>query len=377
MAERSMAAVVHYALKEGAVELREMPGPSRLADDEVLLQSRAVGVCGSEIHQFHNTQSWSVRVPVILGHEFCGVVAQVGKSAKSLGGFREGDRVTSETAARICGQCVYCRSGEYNLCPGRLGFGYGLDGGMADFVKVPARCLHHLPDAISFEKAALTEPCCVAYNATCVKTHIRPGDSVLIIGPGPIGLLCLALAKLAGAGWLGVVGLQQDERRLAIAGSLGANRTIVNGREETLRAIHSVSDGLGVDVVIDAAGHSSALELALNSARPGGRITKVGWGPQPFGFSLDPLVRKAVRLQGSFSHTYATWDKVIALLASGRLDPSLLVGRVDGLGGWRACFEEMAAGKIVKAVLKPGTQSIFNSQTLKGHGEDYPDRPTK
>jgi alcohol dehydrogenase/L-iditol 2-dehydrogenase len=289
-------------------------------------------------------------VPVILGHEFCGVVARVGKSVR---GFHEGDRVTSETAARICGHCVYCRSGEYNLCPERLGFGSGADGAMADYVKVPARCLHHLPDAVSFEKAALTEPCCVAYNATCVKTHIRPGDTVLVLGPGPIGLLCLALAKVCGAGWIGAVGLEQDERRLAAARRLGADRTLVSGQVEVLEVIRALGDGLGVDVVLDASGASRALELALTTVRPGGQITKVGWGTQPLGFSLDPLVQKAVRIQGSFSHNFLIWEKVIALLAAGRLDPLPLVGRVEPFERWQTCFEEMAAGKIVKGVLRP------------------------
>lgn len=345
-----MAAVVHYALAPGAVELREVPRPDEIADDEVLLQSRAVGVCGSEVHQFHNTQSWRVNVPVILGHEFCGVVAQAGRSVR---GFREGERVVSETAARICGECGYCRSGEYNLCPKRLGFGYGVDGAMAGFVKVPARCLHHLPAAVSFEKAALAEPCSVAYNATCVKTHIRAGDSVLIYGPGPIGLLCLSLAKLSGAGWLGVVGLTQDSKRLAIAKSLGADVAIDAQRQDTLEVILALGDGLGVDVVIDASGASRALQSALAAVRPGGQITKVGWGPQPLDFSLDPLVAKAVRLQGSFSHNFPIWEKVIALLASGKLDPTPLVGRVEPLHNWKTCFDEMASGEIVKGVLKP------------------------
>jgi len=346
----TMSAVVHHALREGAVELREVPAPAGLADDEVLLQSRAVGVCGSEIHQYHNTQSWSVRVPVILGHEFCGVVARLGKSVR---GFREGDRVTSETAARICGQCVYCRTGEYNLCPERLGFGYGLDGAMANLVKVPVRCLHHLPDSVSFETAALTEPCCVAYNATCVKTRVGAGDSVLILGPGPIGLLCLATAKLAGAAWVGVVGLKQDEPRLAIAKQMGAERIIVVGEEEPLDAIRSVGDGLGVDAVIDAAGASQALKLAMAAVRPAGQITKVGWGPQPLNVSLDPVVQKAVRIQGSFSHNFPIWERVIELFATGKLNPAPLVGRVEPLANWRTCFDEMASGKIVKAVLKP------------------------
>lgn len=350
MAYQHMSAVVHYALKEGAVELREVPRPSPPGDGEVLLASRAVGVCGSDVHQFHNTQSWAVNVPVVLGHEFCGSVAAVGKG---VSGFREGDRVASETAARICGHCAYCRSGEYNMCPERLGFGYGLDGAMADFVTVPARCLHHLPDAVSFEKAALTEPCCVAYNAACVKTQIRPGDAVLIVGPGTIGLLCLLFAKLGGARWLGLAGLKKDAGRLAMGKTLGADRILDGSIQENAEDIKAQGDGLGVDTVIDASGHSAALQLALQAVRPGGQITKVGWGPQPLDFSLDLLVKKAARIQGSFSHNYPMWEKVIALFASGRLDPTPLIGRVAPLRDWRMCFEEMASGHAAKNVLMP------------------------
>jgi L-iditol 2-dehydrogenase len=348
----SMYAVVHYALQAGGVELREVARPELPGDDEVLLASRAVGVCGSDVHQYHNTHSWKVSVPVILGHEFCGVVAAVGRSVR---GFRDGDRVACETAAHICGQCIYCRTGEYNLCPERRGFGYDVDGAMAEFVKAPARCLHHLPDVVPFEKAALTEPCCVAYNATCVKTRIRPGDSVLVLGPGPIGLLCLLLARLSGAGWLAVTGLEQDAYRLGKALDLGADRTIVAGKEEILEVIRSAGDGLGVDVVIDATGSSAGLKVALECVRPGGQITKVGWGPKPLNFSLDPLVRKAARIQGSFSHNFAIWEKVIALLASGRIDPMPLAGRIGQIAEWQICFDEMASGKIVKGIVATAT----------------------
>ena len=181
-----MSGVVHYALKPLAVELRETAVPA-IGEDEVLLTVGAVGVCGSDVHQYHNSQSWPVRVPVVLGHEFCGTVARVGGRVK---GFREGDRVVSETAANICGECLLCRTGNYNLCPSRSGFGAGTHGAMANYVRVPARCLHHIPDVLPFERAALTEPCCVAYNAVVVKSPIRPGDVVVVIGPGPIGLLC-------------------------------------------------------------------------------------------------------------------------------------------------------------------------------------------
>lgn len=346
----SMAAVVHYELREGAVELREVAQPEPPGPGEVILKTEAIGVCGSEVHQYHNSHSWRVNVPVILGHEFCGVVAQAGEGAR---GFREGDRVASETAARICGECAYCRSGDYNLCPQRLGFGYGVDGAMADFARVPVRCLHHLPDSVTAERAALTEPFCVAYNATVVKTQIRPGASVLVLGPGPIGLLCMALAKLSGAAWLAVAGLERDRPRLELAQRLGADRTFSGGRDELLAGIREFGDGLGVDAVIDASGVSSVLEVAMAAVRPNGQITKVGWGRDPLGFSLDPLVQKAVTLRGSFSHNYAIWERVIALLASGDLDPLPLVGRVESLEGWKACFDGMASGGIVKGVLKP------------------------
>jgi L-iditol 2-dehydrogenase len=350
MSTATMAAIVHYALEKNAVELREVPRPGGPADDEVLLATRAVGVCGSEVHQFHNTQSWAVNIPVILGHEFTGVVSAVGKNVK---GFHEGDRVVSETAAWICGQCAYCRAGEYNLCPQRRGFGYGVNGAMADFVGVPARCLHRVPDSVSFEKAALTEPCSVAFNATCVHTQIRPGDSVLVLGPGPIGLLCLELAKLSGASWVGVAGLKQDATRMKVAESLGVSSILMEGEEQLRQAVGALGDGLGVDCVIDAAGASAALRTALSAVRPGGQITKVGWGPQPLNFSLDPLVQKAVRLQGSFSHNFKMWERVLTLLASGKLDPLRIVGRIESYPNWRPCFEGMASGEIVKAVLKP------------------------
>ena len=350
MANALMPALVHYALERGAVEIREVPVPGNLEDDEVLLRTRAVGVCGSDIHQSRNTQSWPVNVPVILGHEFAGEVVWTGKAVR---GFREGDRVTSETAARICGQCLCCRTGEYNLCPHRRGFGYGIDGAMANFVRVPARCLHHLPDSVSFEKAGLTEPCCVAYNATCVKTRIHPGESVMIFGPGPIGLLSLVMAKISGAGWVGVVGLPRDTGRLEIAKSLGADRTLTAGTEELLETARSMNAGIGVDAVIEASGVSATLKEALAVVRPGGQICKVGWGPQPLDFNLDPLVQKAVTLQGSFSHNFMIWERVISLFACGKLDPLPIVGRTEPLGGWRACFDEMGEGKIVKALLRP------------------------
>ncbi|MCZ6515323.1 MAG: zinc-binding dehydrogenase [Acidobacteria bacterium] len=349
MGNGKMLGVVHYALREKAIEVRECPMP-QIKPDEVLLQVEAVSVCGSEVHHYFNTLSWPVNVPVILGHEFCGVVAEKGSDVR---GFAEGDRVVSETAARICGACTYCLTGEYNLCRKRLGFGYGVDGGMAQYVAVPARCLHRLPDRLSFEEAAMTEPTSVAYNAVAVKSQIRPGESVAVMGPGPIGLLCLQMARVCGASPLLMLGVAADRPRLNLARELGADITVDVETENAVEKVNEIGDGLGLHVVIDATGHSAALKQALELVRPGGRITKVGWGPTPLNFSLDPLVQKAVTLQGSFSHNYPMWEQSIKLLAEGKIRTQPLAEKIAPLADWESCVVGMAQREIVKAVLKP------------------------
>jgi L-iditol 2-dehydrogenase len=248
---------------------------------------------------------------------------------------------------------AFIRRGLYNLDPKRLGFGYGVNGAMAPLVRVPARCLHAVPQHLAFELAALTEPCSVAYNAVCVHSHIRPGDSVAVIGPGPIGLLCVLMAKLAGAGNLVVIGIPADAKRLDIAKKLGAETVLGAHNENIHEWVKNLGDGNGLDLVIDAAGVSASLKLALDIVRPAGRITKVGWGPQPLNFSLDPLVQKAVTLQGSFSHNWPIWEKVLSLLAGGKLQLDLILNRISPLADWRESFDKMHSGEIVKGVLKP------------------------
>ncbi len=342
-----MAALVQYELGAERVEIRELPVPEPDAG-EVVLAVGAVGVCGSDVHQLHGIQSWSVRTPVVLGHEFTGTVAAVGRGVT---GFREGDRVVSETAARICAECVYCRSGAYNVCPHRLGFGYGLDGAMAGSVRTPARCLHSIPDSLPAHCAALVEPASVAYTAVVDRSEIRPGDTIVVLGPGPIGLLCLLFARLRGAGAVVVVGLPRDEARRQLARTLGASRTV--SPSQVPEVVSSLGDGLGAHLVIDASGATAAFRTAMQVVRPLGQITKVGWGPEPADYTLDPLVAKAVTVRGSFSHTYPTWERVIELLSAGLLDVSPLIGARLPLDSWREGFDRMHNGEIVKAVLHP------------------------
>lgn len=347
----AMPALVHYDLKANHCEIREVPVPE-IGPDDVLLRIKAVGICGSDVHQYHNTHSWKVNIPVVLGHEFGGIVEAVGENVAE---FAPGDRVVSETAAVIDAASPFSRTGAYHLDPSRLGFGYGVDGAMAPYVRAPARCLHRVPEGVDFVRAALTEPCAVAYQATVVNSPIKPGASAIVIGPGPIGLLCAHMAKIAGAAEVIVVGLEKDRPRLELALRHFATgvATVEEIGSDPDGFRNRFGDGYGADVIIDAAGVSSALKLALDWVRPGGHITKVGWGPQPLGFSLDPLVQKAVTLQGSFSHTWAVWENVLKLMSSGRLDPMPIVSKTAPLDDWKDGFDGMANGRYVKAVLLP------------------------
>lgn len=336
-------AVVNYGRDPHSVEVREIGMPS-LKYDEVLVEVKSVGVCGSDVHQWESTHSWRVNYPVVLGHEFAGIIHSIGEGVE---GWKVGDSIVSETAAIIDKNSPMSKVGLYNLDPSRKGFGYGVNGAMTKYVAVPARCLHRIPEKLSFDIACMTEPCCVAYNAVVINADINPGDRVIVIGPGTIGILCAIMAKLRGAE-VALVGLESDRKRLAIAETYGCTAIIEDGLEWALEV-----DGMGADCIVDAAGASVTLKKALDWVRPNGQIVKVGWGPQPLGFSLDPLVQKNVRLQGSFSHNWLVWEKVIKLLSSGQLDVERLIGGIWDIKDWEKAFIKMKDGEVVKSIIKP------------------------
>lgn len=337
------AAVVNFSSSPHSVELRNIPIPD-FHDEDVLLEVANVGVCGSDLHQWTGDHSWQVNYPVVLGHEFAGRIFKCGKSVR---GWKDGDRVVSETAAIIDPNNPLSRRGLYNLDPTRKGFGYGVDGAMTRYVKVPSRILHSVPDSIPFEQACLTEPCCVAFNATIRNARIEPGDRIVVLGPGTIGILCAAIARLAGA-QVALVGLDRDKGRLEIARAYGCDIVIGDASEWA-----NTRDGLGADGVIDAAGVSVTLKTAIDLVRPAGWISKVGWGRDPLNFSLDALVQKNVTLQGSYSHNWPIWERVLALMSSGQLDVKPILGGVWPIAKWHDAFEAMHRGDVVKSVLKP------------------------
>jgi len=344
-----MKALVKYGNKPNELEIREMPIPE-IGDDDVLLQVKAAGICGWDVEMWQHKMATNFNVPIIQGHEFCGIIKEVGKNVQ---GFKVGQRVVSETAAEICGKCPQCRTGNYHLCPHRKGFGYGVHGAFADFVKVPERCLHIIPDNISFEHAALTEPACVAYQALVVLSQIQAGKPVLIIGPGPIGLFCVQVAVASGAYPVMVAGTERDKSRLEIAHKLGADFTIDVTSQNALEFVKDKTAGQGAALVVDAAGNEHTLTLALDAVAPRGKITKIGWGtPKPINVNvLDKLLSKAATLQGSFSHNWPTWQAVLAMMAKGTIRMQPMISHKITLDKWQETFKLIEECLVVKAVV--------------------------
>jgi L-iditol 2-dehydrogenase len=338
---RALRVIAHGPNQVQLVNVADAPA---LAEGEVLVATRSVGVCGSDLHAWHGTQTYPMTYPVTLGHEAMGVVAALGPGVTS---FAIGDRVVSETARSVCGVCRACRTGNYNLCAQRLGFGARFDGAMADYFVTRAQILHAVPANVSDGVAATTEPYCVAYNAAVERARISPGDVVSVVGPGPVGVFAAQVARAAGASDVLVVGIPGDEPRLRLAQELGATEVLVATEPQWWAGTPHADAS---DVVIDASGVSATLETALGLVRAAGTVVKVGWGPEPYGQPLDALVAKAVDLHGSFSHTWTTWERVLKLLSTRQLDPQAAISTY-AFDDWERAFTAMGKRETLKSVL--------------------------
>ena len=345
-----MKALVKYGQKPDMVEIQEVPQP-QVQSGTVKVAVKATGICGWDIEMWQHRMANPVTVPVIQGHEFCGVIEEIGSGVQ---GWNLGDRIVSETSASVCGTCRWCRSGDYQICPERKGFGYGVDGAFASHVVVRQEILHPIPDNIGFNEAALTEPFCVGHHTMKDMVRIEQGDSVVVIGPGPIGLTCLQIAKLEGAGRTILIGIEGDQERMDLAQKQEwADHVIFADREDPVSRVKELTGGEGADVLADCAGNTEALSTALESARCFGQIVKVGWGPEPYNKSLDVLLRKSLKLVGTFGHNRSNWEEVLQLVSQDKLDITPLISAVLPLSRWREAFQQVEDRRAIKIVLKP------------------------
>ena len=308
-------AAVLYAPHDVRLEERPMPqvGPS-----DVLVEVKAVGVCGSDVHYYEHGRigAYVVRQPLVLGHESAGVIVAAGVEVNQS---RVGERVAIEPGIPD-GTCEQCRTGHYNLCPNVRFFGTPpIDGSFANYVTVPSQFAYTLPDTMSNEEGALIEPLSVGLWA-CRKARLRGGDSVLITGAGPIGMLAMKVALALGVANVTITDVFPE--RLAIAQQLGATQTI-NVAEQPL-----AQAGIQADVLLECSGQQQALSEGIRSLRPAGTAVIVGMNPgEELRVPISFVQNREIVLTGTFRYAN-TYADAIALVASGRIDVrSIITGR--------------------------------------------------
>ncbi len=331
----------------GLIEIQEVPQPEP-GPGEALLEVKRAGVCFTDIHIWHG-EFPKLRPPVTLGHECCGVVAALGEG---VGNVQVGDRVTSESEAYSCGECRYCRAGQNQLCDRRTALGYATDGAFAQYLKVRAQALHHLPEGVSFTAGAVSEPLAVGVHAVMEIGRIQPGEWVLVTGPGTIGLIVMQVARAQGAK-VAITGTGRDTARLELAQKLGAEYCIQaeSGKQFDLAA--ELNEGYGFDAAVECSGSLYGLSDALNCVRKGGRMVQLGLAGKPGMLNPDLLTLKEITLKGCFAHHPGSWEKAMGLLASGKIDLESLVSGEVSFDRWEEVFKKVENGQGLKYLLDP------------------------
>ncbi len=344
-----MKAVVKTQKGDGYVQLMDVEKPEIKAD-EVLIRVRAVSICGSDLHIWHDEHPYWP--PMTMGHEFSGDIVEIGSQVK---GWEVGDRVVSETRTETCGVCRYCQTGVPQVCPNKRPPGIGINGAMARFVAMPAGLLHRMPDNVPYDAAAVTEPTAVCLHGIIERTGINAGDNVVVLGPGPIGLMSIQLAKLAGASNLIAVGTPRSANlRLKKAKEIGADVIINLGEHDPVEVVSDLTKGYGSDMVIEAAGSSEAIKMAFDLVRRHGKICALGInGKETTDVPWDKAIFKAVQLTFCFSSSWQSWETVLQLMEKGMLKPEEIITHKLPLEQWREAFEALENREAIKVILEP------------------------
>jgi len=332
----------------GFIELLDMPEPVP-GPGEVVIEVASCGICGTDLHILHD--EFPYWPPVILGHEFSGVVVDAGPGTNH---FKTGERVVCEPHTEACGHCYLCRAGDIHICPMKRAPGWGVHGAFARYIKYPERLLHRIPDHMSFDQGAVVEPAANAVHDVIERARLQAGDFVVVLGPGPIGLLSALAARAGGARRVVVAGTPGDEAvRLARARALGLDAVNV-AETNLLEYVRDLTAGIGADLVVEASGSPKAAALTPDLLRRKGRVCVIGMtGNESVDFPWNRAVFKSCEIVFCLSTHYSSWDRTIHLIAGGQMPAAEIVTHRLPLADWRLGFEETEAQRALKVLLIP------------------------
>ncbi|TVR51691.1 MAG: hypothetical protein EA426_19800 [Spirochaetaceae bacterium] len=351
---------------DGSMDLTDVPvprvGENRFAPRDVLCEVQYCGICGSDIHKWIADDKAGVKNPpnpVVAGHEIVSVVREVGKAVTRV---KPGDRVVHEIVTFYCGECPACLEGRFNICntippmEGRAHYMTG--GGFAKYVMWPEQQLRKLPDSIGSREAVLIEPTAGSIHSIITRMGVKAGESVAILGPGARGLLLLQVCLAIGAGPIIITGLTRDVPfRLKTARQLGADR-VVNVEEEGIRdVVNEMTNGVGVDVVLENSGSVEPIEESLDIVRKGGKVLWAGGGIR--GGIVAPIdtykiIVKELDVKGEISQIPYDWSTALHLVGSGKVKLDTLVTHEFSLPNWKDGFDLAARSpECLRVALKP------------------------
>ena len=342
MIDATMMAVVKTEKGPGNMELQEVPVP-KIGSHDVLLKIWGAGVCGSDVHIYKDEHPY--KPPVIIGHEFSGMIAEIGKKVENL---KISDRVVADLETER----------------GRLGV--DIDGAYGQYMKVPEHLVHVLPENVSLDEGVLVEPVVAVSHALLERTRIRPADFVVVLGPGPIGLVAVQVAKLFSPRKIAITGLYADKHRLKVAEEIGVDYTFFS-EEQPEENIRELTGGVGADVVIDCSGGEEALSQATKMVRIGGWITILGLWGHTIKVNIDNIPYNNLTVRGSWGwagmesglaeiRTWAgsqSWTHALKILALNKVSLKPLITHVFPLKEWRQALRICEEKAGVKVILRP------------------------
>lgn len=296
--------------KHRQLEIVEYP-LAKSKKGEALVKIKSAGICGTDFHLFEGTTK--VELPVIIGHEFSGVIADIESGEND---FKKDDNVVVDPNI-YCGRCFYCRNGRINYCENLTAFGVNINGGLSEYAAVPLSQIYHLPDHFSFNKAAYAEPLSCCLRGTDI-IKIKHGETVAIIGGGTIGLLMIQLVKLAGASEIILIEPVKNKQKTGL--EFGARHFFHPSEEKLFEKISDLTHG-GTDVVVECVGNSDAVNLAFNLTKRGGRILIFRLSPKNsvVQFNLQEAFYKELSIHTSLLNPF-TFQRAVDLLVSNRID---------------------------------------------------------
>lgn len=340
--------------------MMDVPEPN-VGKDDILIRVKACGICGSDMSFYTGRMEPMRDKPTILGHEFAGDIVAMGQQVSDY--WQIGMRVVSDNTGAACGRCPSCSAGHFVACSNRATIGAHMDGGFAEYVRIPGEilnlfpnCLYRIPECMSYEEATMMDPAANGYNAVVQQGRFMSGETVVVFGCGPLGLMALQQAHLAGASKAIMVGLSVDKQiRFPIAEKLGATHVLAADEEPDLvgTIARIANDFTGISLVVDAAGDPGILDMGLALLRNEGNIVRIGTSAKPYVSDFNGFLGKNVAVIGHGGYNQTSWRNTFNLIESGRLDVRSVITHELPLSEYKRGFEllqERKAGKVVLSI---------------------------